>query len=164
MTRWIHGISRELLRAAFSDYFGVAQEHADILILLYERPGEQITTRKMQVLLNSHRPPKRGTIHERVRVLREIMEPESLDSGGQLDDTGYSLTEIGTDECRNALRQMAEVLTRHGPELVCPGGTVEMLPAPNLIALPSPTAPCSSETGDSGSPGIRPSLRTAAKR
>lgn len=139
MTRWIHGISKDMLRAAFSDYFGVATEHADILILLYERPGEQITTRKMQVLLNSHRPPKRGTIHERVRVLREILEAESLDSGGQLNDEGYQLTEIGLNECRQALRQMAEVLLRDGPELVLPGVTMEMLqPAEDVKALPAP--------------------------
>jgi hypothetical protein len=139
LTRWIHGISRDLLRAAFGDYFGVAGEHADILMLLYERPGERITTRKMQVLLNSHRPPKRGTIHERVRVLREIMEPESLDSCGQLDDGGYQLTEIGLEECRKALRQMALVLTREGPEIAIPGRCVEMLgPIDEPKALPAP--------------------------
>lgn len=139
MTRWIHGISRELLRAAFSDYFGVSTEHSDILILLYERPCERITTRKMQALLNSHRPPKRGTVHERVRVLREIMEPESLDSGGQLNDEGYQLSEIGLDECRKALRQMAEVMTRNGPEVNVPGERVELLGAPEPVqALPAP--------------------------
>lgn len=127
MTRWVHGISKELLRAAFSDYFGVAHEHADILILLWERPSERVTTRKMQVLLNSHRPPKRSVIYERIRVLREIMEAESLDSGGQLDDAGYSLTEVGVDECRKALRSMAEVLTRAGPEAVLNGERLEDL-------------------------------------
>lgn len=138
MTRWIHGISRELLRAAFSDYFGVATEHADILMLLYERPSERVTTRKMGILLNSHRPPKRGTIHERVRVLREIMEPESLDSGGQLNAEGYTLTEIGMDECRKALRQMAEVMTREGPELIVEGQLVEIITAEERKALPAP--------------------------
>lgn len=138
MTRWIHGISRELLRAAFSEYFGVAIEHADILILLYERPNEQIKTSKMCVLLNSHRPPRRGTVHERIRVLREIMEPESLDSGGQLDDAGYSLTEIGVEECRKALRQMAEVLTRNGPQVSIPGERVEIIGHEEVRALPAP--------------------------
>lgn len=138
MTRWIHGISQAMLRATFSDYFGVATEHADILILLYERPGESITTRKLQVLLNSHRPPKRGTIHERVRVLREILEAESLDSGGQLNDEGYQLTEIGLEECRKALRQMAEVLTRDGPELICPGGIAPMMPKTESVPMRTP--------------------------
>lgn len=137
MTRWIHGISKDLLRAAFKDYFGVATEHADILILLYERPGESISTRKMQVLLNSHRPPKRSVVYERVRVLREIMEVESLDSGGQLDDLGYSLTAVGLEECRKALRQMAEVLTRNGPELIVPPADVDLAPE-EIRALPAP--------------------------
>ena len=137
MTRWIHGISRDLLRAAFSEYFGIATEHADILILLYERPGERITTRKMQALLNSHRPPKRQVVYERVRVLREIMETESLDSGGQLDDLGYALTHIGLEECRKALRQMAEVLTQDGPVIDLPGERVEIL----AIAGPDDSPP-----------------------
>jgi hypothetical protein len=147
MTRWIHGISRELLRAAFSEYFGVSDEHADIIVVLYGRPGEWTTTRRMQVLLNSHRPPRRGTVHERIRVLREIMEPESLVSGGQLDDLGYTLTEVGFEECRKALRAMADVLTRNGPEVEIPGEIIELI-GPERQGLPAPD---------------RPSLRTAAK-
>lgn len=121
MTRWIHGISRDLLRAAFCDYFGVSEEHADILCVLYGRPGEWVPTKKMQALLNSHRPPNRQALYERVRVLREIMESESLNSGGQLDDTGYALTDVGFEECQKALRAMAAVLLRNGPEVVIPG-------------------------------------------
>lgn len=141
MTRWIHGISKELLRAAFCEYFGVSVEHADILILLYERPNESVTTRKMQALLNSHRPPKRQVVYERVRVLREIMEPESLDSGGQLDDTGYALTEIGVEECRQALKAMAVVLLRHGPEVAVPGDVVEIIGPEAQAMLPPPDKP-----------------------
>jgi len=140
MTRWIHGISKELLRAAFCEYFGVSVEHADILILLYERPNERITTRKMKALLNSHRPPTRQAVYERVRVLREIMEPESLDSGGQLDDIGYTLTDIGTEECRLALRSMASVLLRHGPEVEVPGCAVDDI-TPTTRLLPQTAKP-----------------------
>jgi len=121
LTRWIHGISRELLRAAFSEYFGVSEEHADIVVVLWGRPGEWTSTKRLQVLLDSHRPPRRGTLHERIRVLREIMEPESLISGGQLDDLGYQLSEVGFAECQKALRSMAEVLTRNGAEISVPG-------------------------------------------
>lgn len=153
MTRWIHGISRELLRAAFKEYFGVAIEHCDILIILFERPGEWVTTRKMQALVNSHRPPKRGVIHERIRVLREILEAESLDSGGQLDDTGYQLTEVGFEECRKALRRMADVLLKGGHELPqLPGLAVEIIePAEEVRALPAPE-------------DLSPPLRTAGGR
>jgi hypothetical protein len=115
VARWIHGISHHLLRAAFCEYFGVGGEHADVLCVLYGRPGEYVPMRKMRTLLNAHRPPNRQAVYERVRVLREIMEPESLISGGQLDDLGYALSEIGFDECQKALSAMAEVLTRAGP-------------------------------------------------
>lgn len=127
MTRIIHGISRELLRAAFCDYFGVAEEHADILVLLYERPGDPLPTRDLSRLLNSHRPPARGAIHERIRFLREIMEAESLDSGGQLDDRGYYLTEVGVGECRKALQEMAEALLKCGPATMLAGRNIEAI-------------------------------------
>jgi len=141
VTRWIHGISKEMLRAAFCEYFGVSVEHSDILILLYERPDERVTTRKMQALLNSHRPPNRQAVYERVRVLREIMGTESLDSGGQLDDTGYALTEAGFDECRQALRVMATALLSHGPEINAPGQSEELIGPEAQALLTSPDAP-----------------------
>lgn len=134
LTRLIHGISRELLRAAFCDYFGVRDEHADILVLLYDRPGEPIPVKELARLLNSHRPPTRGAIHERVRFIREILEPESLDSGGFLDDRGYYLTELGVAECVKALKVMAEVLTQCGPASMINGELVEGIRAKAQIA------------------------------
>jgi hypothetical protein len=120
MTRWVHGISPEILRAAFREYFGVANEHAEILVALYARPNEWTPMKRLQVLLNSHRPPKRQTVYERVRVLREAMEPESMLSGGQLDDTGYALSELGFAECTKALRALVEALLRSGPQITIP--------------------------------------------
>lgn len=118
MTRWVHGISREVLRATFGEYFGVSSEHADVLVVLYGRPGEWVKTRQLQVLLDNHRPPTRQAVYERIRVLREAMEPESLSSGGQLETTGYALTSVGYQECDKALRAMAEALVRNCPVLV----------------------------------------------
>lgn len=117
MTRWVSGISRDVLCGAFRDYFGVSREHCDVLVVLYQRPGEWVKVKQMQILLDSHRPPKRQALYERIRVLREAMEPESLTSGGQLDDTGYALTGIGYRECDKALRAMAEALVRDSPVL-----------------------------------------------
>lgn len=125
VARLIHGISRDLLRAAFCDYFGVRGEHADILVVLYERPGVAIPTRELAMQLNSHRPPTRGALHERIRFLREILDAESLDSGGYLDNSGYQLTEIGLAECGRALLVMAEALTRCGPATILSGSNVE---------------------------------------
>jgi hypothetical protein len=118
MTRWVSGISDDVLKAAFREYFGVAVEHVSVLAILYRRPGEWVKVRRLQALLDSHRPPTRQAIYERIRVLREVMEPESLSSGGQLDDTGYALTSVGYVECNRALRAMAEALVRDCPVLV----------------------------------------------
>jgi hypothetical protein len=112
-TRWFHGLSKELLRASFAEYFGLAPEYVEILIVLYERPYEAIPMRKLRYLLDTHRPPKHQAVYERISVLRQVMEPESLDSGGQLNNEGYRLTDIGYAECRNALEHMADVLLRH---------------------------------------------------
>jgi hypothetical protein len=120
MTRWVSGISRDILRAAFRDYFGVADEHVDVLVVLYSRPGEWVKVKRLQVLLDSHRPPKRQAVYERIRVLREAMEPESLTSGGQLDDLGYALSSVGYRECNIALRSLAEALVRDCPVLIAP--------------------------------------------
>lgn len=171
MTRWIHGISRELLRAAFRDYFGVADEHADILVVLYGRAGEWTHLRRLQVLLNSHRPPKRQAIYERVRVLREAMEAESLLSGGQLDELGYALSEVGYAECAKALRALAQVLVRNGPVIeIAPSNEDAISPisddpavlieAIRALEAERPSAPAVPERGDGRA---RPPLRTAAK-
>lgn len=116
MSRWVHTVSREMLRAAFSEYFGVSQAHCDVLVVLYSRPNEWTTVPRLQVLINSHRPPKRQAIYERIRVLRDVMEAESIESGGQGHGTGYRLSEVGFRECRMALLTVSDALQREGPE------------------------------------------------
>lgn len=138
MTRWVHGVSRDILRAAFREYFGVSEEHIDILVVLYGRPGEWTQLKRLQVLLDSHRPPKRQAVYERVRVLREAMEPESLLSGGQLSDEGYALSEVGFAECAKALRALVEALLQSGPQIsIQPAGQPEpfCLTGPGMDAL-----------------------------
>ena len=120
MSRWIGGVSRQVLRAAFAEYFGVSDEHCEVLVVLYGRPNEWTTVPRLQVLINSHRPPKRQAIYERIRVLRDVMEAESIESGGQGHDTGYRLSEVGFVECRQALLTMADALRREGPERALP--------------------------------------------
>lgn len=132
MTRWFHGISRDLLRAAFSEYFGLSRVYIDVIVLLYERPYESVPIKKLSYLLNSHRPPSAGVIHERIRVLREVMDAESIDSGGRLNPEGYRLTELGYRECQVALGHMAEILTTHV------SGTISSVDQTILQALPAP--------------------------
>jgi hypothetical protein len=128
VTRWVQGVSRDVLRAAFREYFGVSEVHADVLVVLYARPGEWVKVGRLQVLLDSHRQPKRQAIYERVRVLREAMEPESITSGGQLSDLGYALSSIGYRECEAALRAMAEALVRDCPVFVAPAADSDRAP------------------------------------
>jgi hypothetical protein len=141
MTRWVHGVSRDILRAAFREYFGVAEEHAAVLAVLYCHPGEWLKVKRLQILLDSHRPPKRQAVYERIRVLREAMEPESISSGGQLDDTGYALTGAGYRECAMALRVLAQALVQDTPVLTDLGGqpVIESAPLRSAIAAPSST-------------------------
>jgi hypothetical protein len=122
VTRWVHGVSQDVLRVAFREYFGVADEHVEILIVLYGRPGEWTPIKRLQVLLDSHRPPKRQAVYERISVLRDAMEAESLLSGGQLDEfgQGYALSEVGYAECAQALRALVEALLRAGPQICLP--------------------------------------------
>lgn len=128
--RKIHGLSSALIRAAFCDYFGLRGEHADILVVLLERPGEPMPTRDLAKALNSHRPPASSAIYERIRVLREVLDAESLDSGGFLDARGYCLTESGMEECMAALREMAGALLKFGPAALVDGQPVERPRAP----------------------------------
>lgn len=135
MTRWIHGLSRELLRAVFGEYFGVSADHADIICVLFGRPQEYVPVRRLKHLISSHRPPNNQALYERIRVLREIMEPESLISGGQLSDLGYALSEVGFQECQKALAALADVLAKGG-SLPVPGLTESEVET--LRALPAP--------------------------
>lgn len=123
MTRWVHGISRDLLRHAFSEYFGVSQGHAAILVALYGCPGEHIPIKRLGLLVDNHRPPLHPALYERIRVLREIMEPESLISAGPFDAAGYCLTEVGIEECRKALAAIAEAMLRAAPQVEEPSRT-----------------------------------------
>lgn len=123
MTRWVHGVSKDILRAAFREYFGVSDEHADILVVLYGRPNEWTPMRRLQVLLDSHRPPKRQAVYERIRVLREAMNAEALMGGDRFegDGAGYALSEVGFAECAVALRMLCETLLKAGPRISLPG-------------------------------------------
>lgn len=133
MTRWVHGVSKEILRAAFGEYLGLGDENIDVLVVLYSLPGEWVKAKRLQRLLDSHRPPRRQAVYERIRVLREAMECESIDSGGQLDDAGYRLTEVGLEECRRALRIAAEAMIKDGPEIIIPAEDepIRLLMAPD---------------------------------
>lgn len=114
--RTIQGQSWGLMREALSDYYGLSHEYADILILLYERPGQGLTWSELGKLISSHQPPTRGALQERVHILRQTMEAEALDSwdiapaGGKIAGCRYTLTDIGREEVEEAMRCCADAL------------------------------------------------------
>jgi hypothetical protein len=125
-TRWVSGVSRDLIRTAFRDYLGVADAPADVLVTLFELDGRPIATKLLCAMVNSHRPLSAGALHERIRVLRQAMESEAVDFE---EEAGYFLTDVGMDECNRALRKMAEAMVAGGWEL------------PTLPALRAPRPP-----------------------
>lgn len=119
--RFVGGISRDALRTAFRDWFGLQENQADLLVVLFEQRGRPLPSMKISRCIQSHRPLTVAAIHERVRVIRQTMEAESIDS----DEAGYRLTEIGMGECRLALREMARTFLGHGYELAGVPGRYE---------------------------------------
>jgi hypothetical protein len=102
-----------MLRTAFRDWFGIQDNQADLLVLLFDRQGRPMSCKAIGQALQSHRPLTVGAVHERVRVLRQSMEAESLDS----DSRGYFLSAVGMSECRKSLQAMARALLGQGFEL-----------------------------------------------
>lgn len=108
MTRWLRGISRDHLRVAFRDYFGVQDNHADVLVTLFQAGGRCLGAGVISREVSSHRPLSSHAVMEKIRALRAAMATEAIDT----TTTGYSLTEIGLDECRKAVLEMATQLGR----------------------------------------------------
>lgn len=112
--RWIRGISRDMLRTSFRDWFGIQDNQADVLVILYEQNGASLNRRALCLAVNRHRPLSMGALHERIRALRAAMEVEAIDFD---ETTGYCLSEIGLEECQKAVRQMAQALAATTPNI-----------------------------------------------
>lgn len=113
--RWSdHGVRRDILRAAFGDWFGLEGASADVLIALFDRQGNPLSWQALATAADSHRPPTRGALHQRICILRKAMECEAVDCD---EVGGYSLTEVGVAECRKALQDMAMRLAMIGGEI-----------------------------------------------
>lgn len=109
--RWSsHGVRRDLLKAAFSEWFGIEGGVCDVLVALFDLDGEQAAWQALAIATDSHRPPTQGAMWERIRILRKAMDCEAIDC----DAGSYSLTEIGMSECRRALAELGTQLTAIG--------------------------------------------------
>lgn len=104
--RFVGGISRDMLRTTFRDWFGVQDNHADLLVTLFQAQGQPIAAKALAVASSSHRPGRVEQVWERVRNLRQVLNSEAIDTF----ESGYGLTDIGMAECHRALRETARVL------------------------------------------------------
>lgn len=76
-------------------------------MVLFDRAGEPISARDLCRQVSTHRPLQTQALYERIRVLREAMDTEALDS----DKGCYFLTDVGMAECHRALAEMAKAMT-----------------------------------------------------
>lgn len=76
-------------------------------MILFDRAGEPISARDLCKQVSTHRPLNTQALYERIRVLREAMDTEALDS----DQGSYFLTDVGMAECHRALAEMAKAMT-----------------------------------------------------
>jgi hypothetical protein len=107
MMKWVGSVSRDLVRAVFRDWFGLQDNQADLLVILWEQGGGGLKRGDLCAALNSHRRISAGALYERVRGLRAAMEVEAVD----FDQVrGYRLTEVGMAECARAIREVVGLL------------------------------------------------------
>lgn len=107
------GLRRDLVRAAFVDYFGIGGARADVLIALFERQGEPAKSAVLANEVNRHRRPQLTALWESIFVLRSCMAAEAIDRS----DEGFWLSEVGLAECRKALEIVGhELLVVAGSE------------------------------------------------
>jgi hypothetical protein len=102
----------KILVDAFTDWFGIGEVYARVLLVLYQSAGEPITWRDLGRTANTHHPMARGAVHEAISSLREALESEAIDR----DESGYWLTEVGFSECRRAFRELGQQLIGVGAE------------------------------------------------
>lgn len=76
-------------------------------MILFDRAGTPISARDLCKTVSTHRPLNTQALYERIRVLREAMDTEALDS----DRGSYFLTDVGMAECHRALAEMAKAMT-----------------------------------------------------
>jgi hypothetical protein len=129
---WVKGISRDLLRTAFRDYFGIYESSATLLVELYQAGRDEeglsnpVPVKDLCYRLSSHRSLNAGALYERVRVLRAAMSPEAIEQ----DNSNYWLTDVGFDDAAGAIRDLARTLTK---DFVVENIT----PAPKVVSIPA---------------------------
>ena len=100
-------MSAACCRLAFREWFGLTPAAAEILAVLYAAKGQTIMADDLARTAGVS--PKAVGFH--LFSVRQALDCEGLDpEPGQ----GYRLSEVGLDECRAALRTLAEELRAAG--------------------------------------------------
>jgi len=134
---WVKGISRDLLRTAFRDYFGIYESSATLLVELYQAGRDEeglsnpVPVKDLCYLLSSHRSLNAGALYERVRVLRAAMSPEAIEQ----DNSNYWLTDVGFDDAAGAIKDLARTLT---DDFV----VAHAAPEPKIVRMPTKAKVC----------------------
>lgn len=91
------------LAASFREWFGVTPREAALLTMLYENAGQPVTSKRLGETLgvSAH------AVEHYISQLRSALAPEAVDCTRR---SGYHLSQIGLDECRAAIAEMAKEL------------------------------------------------------
>ena len=103
------GLRRDLVRCAFMDWFGLETPAAEVLIALWETPGAAITAKDIPARRDGSGRLTANALEVRICGLRKAMVAEAIDTlgGGR-----YVLTEVGLEECAQALAHTANAIAR----------------------------------------------------
>lgn len=94
-------------RLAFREWFGLTPAASELLAVLYGARGETVTPDELA--RQAGVSPRAIGFH--LFAVRQALECEGLD---HVPGHGYRLSEVGLDECRQALRTLAEELRAAG--------------------------------------------------
>ena len=86
--------------SSFQGWFGISPSQARLLVLLLRAEGRVVPPAE----LSQAAGVTRHAVRTHLSQLREAMDPEALDCER---GHGYRLSQIGLDECRQALAAMA---------------------------------------------------------
>ena len=100
-------MSQSCRRLAFREWFGLTPAAAEILAVLYAAKGEAIAPEELA--RQAGVSPRAIGFH--LFAVRQALECEGLD---HLPGHGYRLSEVGLEECRAAIRTLAEELRAAG--------------------------------------------------
>ncbi len=100
-------MSAPAFRMAFREWFGLSPRAAEVLTELFIAQGQSRTSDQLAHAAGV----ATAALRYHMTLIRAVLDCEGLDHA---PGEGYRLTDIGLDECRAALRTVAEELKAAG--------------------------------------------------